>query len=316
MLHEQIDQERGTLCWVPNFAMAHLTRKAAREGAEARDLSSLRAMISCSEPVLAHTQEEYCRTFTRFGLRRQALAASYAMAETTFAATQTTLGRPPKVFHVDAEQLRSHGRARVVSPGAGPSTLLVSSGRVLQGTQVDIVDANGASLGEGQVGEIRVRSDSLFEGYWNEPQASAAALVGGWLHTGDLGVMLEDELVVMGRKRDLVIVGGHNVNPHDVEECAHSVAGVVPGRAVAFGVTDDRLGTERLVVLAEVEDGKSAEQLAAIEAGIRERVLAVLAVTVGDVRLFSERTLLKSTSGKLSRARNRELYLKGAKAPA
>ncbi|MBK7862005.1 MAG: AMP-binding protein [Archangiaceae bacterium] len=309
LLHEQVAAERGTLCWLPNFAFAHLARRAESFAAGSSDLSSLRAVVSCSEPVLPLNLERYARAFAAHGLRRQALGASYAMAETTFAVTQTPVGRPPRTFDVDAEALSTAGVARLSPPGAGPRVRLVSSGRPLQGTRVQLVDDTRAPVPDGTLGEIRVKSPSQIDGYWRDSEASAGLTHDGWLHTGDLGVLLDGELVVLGRKKELMIIGGQNVYPHDVEECVTAVPGVLPGRAVAFGVHDDRLGTERLVVLAEVDPGLGEAALPPLAQTVRERLMAVLAVTASDVQLYRERTLVKSTSGKPSRAKNRELYL-------
>ena len=146
-------------------------------------------------------------------------------------------------------------------------------------------------------------------GYVGDPEATASAIRDGWYYTGDVGVLLEGELYVTGRKKDLIIVAGHNVHPHDVEESVGALPEIRPGRVVALGVEDEALGTQRLVVLAETRVRLDDHSAAALTARVRALVASIFGVNAHDVRLFGEATLLKSTSGKLSRARNRELYL-------
>ena len=273
------------------------------------DLSSWRAVVSCSEPVTERAAEAFHRRFARAGLKRSALSASFAMAETTFAVTQVPPGRGLVATTVDARLWRSQGIAKRADGGSVSSVVLVGSGEIIGGTEVEIVDARGALRGEGHAGEISVRGESRMRGYFGDPEATAAAVRDGWYYTGDTGVMLGRELYVTGRTKDLVIVAGHNVYPHDVEESVGAIPGIRPGRVVALGVPDESLGTERLVVLAETQ-GELDETLGAeLRDVVRANVTSVFGVDAYDVRLFGERRLLKSTSGKLSRSQNRALYL-------
>ena len=309
LLLREVTRERGTLSWMPNFAFMYSAQRIPDESLDGMDLSSWRAVVNCSEPVTQAATEAFHHRFAGVGLRRSALSASFAMAETTFAVTQVPPGRGLVCTPVDAERWQKSG---VASPSAGsnaPSVVLTGSGEILEGTTVEIVDADGRVQEAGHAGEIRVRSDSLMDGYFCDTDATAAALRGGWYYTGDLGVVLGRELYVTGRKKDLVIVAGHNVYPHDVEESVGALAGVRPGRVVALGIRDEALGTERLVLLAETDD--RLDETARTELGerVRAHVSSVFGVTAYDVRLFGEPTLLKSTSGKLSRSRNRDLYL-------
>lgn len=142
-----------------------------------------------------------------------------------------------------------------------------------------------------------------------DEESSRAAFDGDWYLTGDLGFLLEGELYVTGRKKDLIIIAGHNVYPHDIEGEIGSLAAIKPGRAVAFGVYDDAEGTEKLVVMAEI-DARSSSGAArldedALKSTIRDRMLSRFFVNVSDIRLFDTETLRKSTSGKLARCESR-----------
>jgi acyl-CoA synthetase (AMP-forming)/AMP-acid ligase II len=144
----------------------------------------------------------------------------------------------------------------------------------------------------------------LFDGYRNQPERTAAVLSDGWYRSGDLGFQAEDELFVVGRLKDMIVVGGKNVYPEDIEDAVGAVEGVLPGRVVAFGEEDEELGTERIAVIAEtsLEDAAAREML-------RRRVLeAALTLDIAITRAYlaPPRWLIKSSSGKLSRGANRE----------
>ena len=134
------------------------------------------------------------------------------------------------------------------SPGALSFT---SSGRLLPGHQLRIVGQNSAD--DVVVGEILIKGDCIFEAYYNRPDLTAQSMKDGWYHTGDLGFVREAELFVVGRKKDLLIVGGENIYPQDIEEIVSSHPAIHDGRVVAMGVHSPSLGTEEIVVVAEVE---------------------------------------------------------------
>jgi acyl-CoA synthetase (AMP-forming)/AMP-acid ligase II len=236
------------------------------------------------------------------------------MAETTFAVTQVPPGRGLEATAFDAALWRSSGVAKPAL-GDGEAIVLVGSGEVIEGTEIEVIDPEGGVCDGGRAGEIRVRSDSLMGGYFADQETSATVIRDGWYHTGDIGFLHGRELYVTGRKKDLVIVAGHNVYPHDVEETVGAVPGIKPGRVVAFGVHDEALGTERLVLLAET-DGEPATEHAELAESVRAHVSSIFGVTPYDVRIVPERTLRKSTSGKLSRVQNRTMYLEELVGPA
>jgi acyl-CoA synthetase (AMP-forming)/AMP-acid ligase II/acyl carrier protein len=313
MLLRQISEENGTLCWLPNFAFLHCANRIHSGQLAGLRLASLRALINCSEPVTHDAMMAFYERFKPFGMRFSALSSSYAMAENTFAVTQTRTGRPARTINASSLVFAKEGKLRkATAGGSGDISRFVSSGSVLPGARVRIVDG-GVALGEGEVGEIQVQSDYLFSGYVGDEDSRRNAFDDDWYQTGDLGFLLEDELYVTGRKKDLIIISGHNVYPHDIENEIGSLPGIRPGRAVAFGIYDDSEGTEKLVLMAEIDATSAPEETSldeeALKATIRENILSRYFVNVSDIRLFGTETLLKSTSGKLARSANRELYL-------
>ncbi len=308
LLFRQISDERGTFCWLPNFAFAHSARRTSESALTGCDLTSLRAVINCSEPLTSDAFVSFFERFAKFGLRYSALSSSYAMAEATFAVTQSRPGAPARRLRVLRQPFYAGGKVVPATADVAEedTVTLVSSGSPVGGARVDILGEAGSPVPDGNVGEVRVRGDSVVKGYFGDIEASSA-MQGDAFLTGDIGFVWLGEVYVTGRKKDLIIQSGHNLYPHEIESLVSTVPGIRPGRVVAFGVFEAREGTERLVVLAEREGNERSDE--DIVADVRGRVSGLFATVVSDIRLLSQRELLKSTSGKLSRSANRDLYL-------
>lgn len=303
---------RSTLCWIPNFAFQFMARRVPEEERQGLDLSSLRAMVNCSEPVSAESMEEFYTIYRENGLPRSCLHASYAMAENTFAVTQTVVdgGASATTIRVDRDVLANEGRVELLAPGTESALILVSSGRCLEANEVAILGRGGTHLADGNVGEILVRSDSVFQGYFGRPDLTAKALHDGWYHTGDVGFLWDGELYVMGRKDDLIIVAGKNLYPQDIESIAFAHPSVHDGRAVAFGLFNPDLGTQDLIVIAEVEKENDLQRASEIEGAIRREILGGIGLAPRMVALVPPRWLVKSTAGKPARSTNKAKLLK------
>lgn len=304
-LPQIISEHRCTLAWMPNFAFQFVPRRTAQSRATKYDLSSLRLLINCSEPVRSSSMIEFQKAFA---VKSRVLQSCYAMAENVFAVTQSDLRGPsgPVTTWVDGQQFRSAHRivpARSDAPGALSFT---SSGRLLPNHNVRILSDSGATLEGDAVGEIAIRSDCLFEGYYNRPDLTAQVLIDGWYHTGDLGFYRDGELYVVGRKKDLLIIGGENIYPQDVEEIVGGHPAIHDGRVVAMGLYNPDLGTEEIVVVAEVEREDSLAIAAELEQQIRSRIVSGLGIAVRTILLKPPKWIVKSTAGKAARSATRE----------
>jgi fatty-acyl-CoA synthase len=307
---EVIGQYRCTLAWMPNFAFQFVPRRTPSGRRTVYDLSSVRALINCSEPVRANSKLEFEAAFTAAGLKRTALQSSYAMAENVFAVTQSELDRDLPRLRADGYQFRAAHQTVPVEEETPGALVFTSSGRVLPNHRVQIVSDSGAVLGDGFVGEILVRSDCLFDGYYNRPDLTAHAIVDGWYHTGDLGFCRDGELYVVGRKKDLLIIGGENIYPQDIEEIAAGHSAIHDGRVIAMGIYNPELGTEEIVVVAEVESENLLASATQIEQEIRRLVVAAMGVAVHTIFLKPPKWIVKSTAGKPSRSATREKLLR------
>ncbi len=306
-----IHDYRCTLAWLPNFAFQFVPRRTRQRLQSQFDLSSVRALINCSEPVRSASMQEFYDAFAPMGLKRGALQSCYAMAENVFAITQSDIAQPsgPNRVFADGQQFRKERVVVPVEETTEGAISFTSSGRLLPNQKIRIVSESGALLADGQVGEIVLNSDCLFEGYYNRPDLTAQALVDGWYHTGDLGFYLEGELYVVGRKKDLLIVGGENLYPQDIEEIVAAHPAIHDGRAIALGLYNRDLGTEDVVVVAEVESHELLANASEIEREIRSQVVAGLGVAVRTVYLKPPKWIVKSTAGKAARSTTREKLL-------
>ena len=301
-----IAEHKCTLAWTPNFTLQFLARRVHADDRSEYDLSSLRALINCSEPVRASSMDEFLSAYSLAGLQPRVLQSSYAMAENVFAVTQSSINDQPRRLWISGARLRREHRAVPVDEGTDDAACVVSSGRCLPGNEVRIASPESKSLPDGAVGEILIRSDSLFDGYYNRPDLTEAALREGWYWSGDLGFCLDGELYVIGRKKDLMIVAGKNIYPQDVEEIAFAHPAIHDGRAVSFGLYNPDLGTEDIIVVAEVEREEDLNDALEIERAVRSRITAEMGVAVRAVYLKPPRWIVKSTAGKAARATTRD----------
>jgi acyl-CoA synthetase (AMP-forming)/AMP-acid ligase II len=308
LLTSAISSEGGTLCWLPNFAYAFMAERIRDEDLAGVRLDTVRLLVNCSEPVRAESHQRFASRFAPWGLRRAALGACYAMAETTFAVTQTPPGQEATQLLVDRAEL-AQGRVRVVEMDGPGARRCVSSGTLVSGSEIRIQDDDGQPLPAARVGELVLASTALFDGYRNYPEKTAEVLADGWFRSGDQGFLHQGHCYVVGRKKDLIIVAGNNIFPEDVEDAVARVPGVLAGRVVAFGVEDERLGTEALCVVAEASTSTDPERRA-LRLAIMQAGLAI-DTTIARVYLVEPRWLIKSSSGKPARATNRARALEG-----
>ncbi len=307
-MFQSVSRYEGTLSWLPNFAYNFCAQKVRDRELEDIDLSSWRIITNCSEPVKRESHLAFYERFKSYGLREIALQCSYAMAENVFAVTQTNLDSLPVTDELDREAYMVEHIARPSTDGR-PSIRVMSSGKPLANTRIRILDEKGHDLPDKAIGEIALHSDCMLTGYYNRPDATKKAFKHSWYLTGDYGYTLGGEVFVAGRKKDMIIIGGKNVYPQDLETLAYEVMGIHAGRAVAFGIYDEKAGTEELVIVAEV-DTNDAEERQKIGDALREHITKNSAVALRHAHIVGKKWILKTSSGKTARSANREKFLK------
>ena len=297
---------RTSFCWLPNFAFAYLSQRRAKMTDKYR-LEHMRGWINCSEPVRSRSMMQFADSFADCGVTPRTLLTSYAMAETTFAITQSELGRRP----VTVPRSHAHCGSRFYSDLAYGliDDVYTSSGKPLRNTEIRIMGSDGCPCEDPVPGEIHVRTPSLFTGYWGRDGFQKNSLHGGWHATGDFGFVIDEELFVIGRYKDIAIIGGQNVFPEDVEAIVNTLDNVYPGRVVAFGVDDSQNGTQSLAVIAEIRREHDEKAASELEEAIRSLVLSTIGIASRYVAVVPQRWIVKSTAGKISRRETREKFL-------
>ena len=310
-----IHRRRATLSPAPNFAYELCVRKIRDEALEGLDLSSWRCALNGSEPVSPDTLDRFTRRFERYGFQRESLMPVYGLAECSVALCVPPVGRGPRVDRVERLPFEREGRAVPAVRDEEGALRFVSVGTALPGHEVRIVAPAAAAaeeMPERVVGRIVFRGPSVTAGYHGNAEATAAvSLPGGWMDSGDLGYRAAGELYVTGRRKDLIIKGGRNLVPQEIEEVAAAVEGVRKGCVAAFGVADATQGTEQLVVVAETRTTEPAEWTA-LEAAVIARVAEVVGLPPDRVVVVPPGSVPKTPSGKIQRGETKARYLAGA----
>jgi fatty-acyl-CoA synthase len=313
---DTIHRHRGTITYASSFAYELIAKRLKDKNLRGLDLSSLRICGCGAEPLQAHVLREFAETLAPTGFQASAFVPSYGMAECTLAITLAPLGRGIETDRVDTLAL-AEGRA-VPADSQGTTAEMVSCGRPFPGHELAIVDDDGQRLSERSVGQIAVRGPSVTTAYFCEPKRTARAYrpIQGddpgdqpWLHTGDLGYLVGEELFVCGRAHDAVAVRGRKYFPSDIESAVSDVSGVRRGGVVVFSVLTSAGGVDvqepaRLVVCCEGSAAREeaiAEQATAI-------VSARFGLTLDEVVVVAPASLPRTSSGKLKRQETRDRY--------
>ena len=303
---------RGTLSPAPNFAYDLCTHRITDEEIDGLDLGSVRVLLNGSEAVQPDTLARFAKRFAPYGLRSDALAPVYGLAECSVGLAAPRMGRGPRVDVIDRQAFQESGTARPADESDPADTLrVVSCGHALPGHEIRLVNTSDQTVAERQVGRVQFRGPSATTGYYRNSVATRELVRSdGWLEAGDLGYCADGELFLTGRRKDLIIKGGRNLQPHEAEEIAGSVLGVRRGCVAAFGVVDRTRGTERFVIVAETRL-RSPRDRADLEKTITDRVAATIGVPPDVVVLAGPGAVLKTSSGKIRRGATRGLFEAG-----
>jgi fatty-acyl-CoA synthase len=312
-------KHHATISAAPNFAYELCVRKITDKDIEGLDLSSCRAALNGAEPVNPETLERFAERFERYGFRRTAQLPVYGLAESSLAVTVPPLNRGPLVDRVERETFAAEGRAVPAAAGDENAIAFVSSGASLPLHEVRIVDKEGKEVPDRTEGFLWFRGPSATTGYFQNPRATEKLLPLGpardtgeyaWVDSGDRAYRADGEFYVTGRVKDIIIKGGRNLYPHEVEGLASRAEGIRKGCVVAFGIKDEGSGTEKLIVVAEARE-RDPKKRAAIAAAVTEQVSHGLGLPPDRVELLPLGSIPKTSSGKLRREETKQLFLQG-----
>ncbi|MDI1445052.1 fatty acyl-AMP ligase [Polyangium sp. 6x1] len=311
---ESISKYKGTISFGPNFAYALAVKRIKESEMEGLDLSSWRIAGCGAEPIRADNLRAFAEKFSRIGFDERAFVCCYGMAESTLAVSFSKIWTGVRADIVDGETLWSKGRAEPVAEGTPRAAGIVECGAAFEGHEIKTFapddEESVRPLPEREVGELRIRGPSVMQGYWNDPDVTKRSFAGGFLRTGDLGYIAEGKVYICGRSKEVVIVNGRNYYPQDIEWEASQVEGVRKGNVIAFGTMKGPSDRERVVIAFETSEKDEAGKKR-LEADVRKAVQQSVGLTVDDVLPLAPGVLPKTSSGKLQRAKTRELYESG-----
>jgi 1-acyl-sn-glycerol-3-phosphate acyltransferase len=298
----------GTLSAAPNFAFELCLNKIDDADLKGLDLSTLRLVGNGAEPVSVATLRRFIYRFAPYGFRPGAMAPVYGLAENAVAVTLPPPGRAPIIDRVDRAALSTRGIAEPARPDDTNAIEIVACGQPVPDHEIRIIDDMGRELGERREGRLEFRGPSATSGYFQNPAKTRELFHDGWLDTGDRAYMAGGDLFVTGRIKDIIIRAGQHIAPHEIEEAVGAVPGLRKNGVAAFGVADPASGTERVVVLAETDEGNAAAQ-ADLKARTQQVATSIVGGPPDEVVLVPPGTVPKTASGKIRRSAARDLYL-------
>ncbi len=308
---QAIHRHRGTVTAAPNFAFELCLRRIPDAMLEGLDLSAWRLAANGAEPVSPDTITRFTERFARCGFRPEALAPVYGLAECTVGLAIPPLGRKPIIDRIERAALAESQRAVPARPDDTTALRYVACGRPLPGHEIRIVDDTGREVGERVVGRLQFRGPSATHGYYRNPEETQRLFDGTWLNSGDIAYLAGGDVHLTSRAKDMIIRGGRNLYPYELEEAIGNLEGVRKGCVAVIGVMDPATGTERVVAIAEVRKPDAVDADA-----LRSRINVLAADLLGappdEIVLAPPNSVLKTSSGKIRRAATRDLYASGA----
>ncbi len=302
----------ATIIGGPPSAYALCAKRVKEAEVGQYNLSSVRAALVGAEMVTRESLTAFSEKFRAAGFRTSALMPTYGLAENGLAATMPALNTEPHFDAIEAGPLAVR-TAQPANKASGDDPALMrwfaAVGRPLPGVGLKIVNEAGQTLPDRCIGEVCLQSPSMMNGYYNNDSETRSAIREGWLHTGDLGYVADSALYITGRKKEVIIVGGRNYYPDDVEQVVGGVPGVRMDRAVAVGVEEAERATEKLIVLAETDRNDPTDH-AALRMEIRQALLAA-GYPAGEVVLLKPKSIQSTLTGKLKRLDCKARYLAG-----
>ena len=307
-----IHRHRGTLSGGPNFCYELCLRRIPDAEMEGIDLSSWRFAFNGAEPVSPETLFAFTDKFAKYKFRKNSFSPCYGLAECTVGVAFTTPGEPWRMDALDRENFTKTGEAVLAKPDDPAPLKVVGCGHVVEGHDLRVVDAAGLELPDRQEGLLQFRGPSSTSGYYRSPEATKKLFDGEWLNTGDRAYLKEGMVYITGREKDIIIRGGRNISPYELEQAVGDLAGVRRGCIAVFGSRDAATGTERMVVLAEMRDA-DASRHPDLKRMINELAVSLTGAPADDIVLAPPATVPKTSSGKIRRTAAREFYERGPK---
>jgi 1-acyl-sn-glycerol-3-phosphate acyltransferase len=305
-----IDRFGGTLSASPNFGYEICATKLDDDTLTNLNLSSWRMAFNGAEPVIPDTLRKFQKRFQHYGFNPGALAPVYGLAESTVGLLFPTPGSGVRIDRVEREIFAGSGRAESAPDREEGVLEFVCCGHPLPGHQVRVVDGRERELPERQEGRLQFKGPSSTSGYFRNSVETGKLFRGDWLETGDLAYIAAGEVYVTGRVKDIIIRGGRNIYPHELEEIIGNIPGIRKGCTAVFAGAKEGGTAEKLVVLTESRQA-GEEALRELRQQVAEATIDLLGMAPDDVVIGRPGTVLKTSSGKIRRSACRQLYESG-----
>lgn len=306
-----IHYHRGTISGGPNFAYELCVRKIDPAQIEGLDLSSWRLAINGAEAIQRKTLDSFTKKFAPYGFKAETHFPVYGLAESTVCVATSPLHRAPRIDIIERDALEKEGKAIIVTDTTNKNVLeFVACGKPIPDHEMRVVNEQGQTLPERQVGHLQFKGPSSMQGYYGNPVATQAIFQDGWWGTGDLAYIADGEVFITGRRKDIIIKAGRNLYPAEIEELTGQVLDVRKGCVIAFGINDPQRGTEKLIIVAETHEKQTQARDNIIKA-INEKIANALDIVPDNIILVAPRTIPKTSSGKLQRSACKTAYLSG-----
>ena len=305
-----IHRHGGTLSASPNFGYEICCKRIDNKALEGLNLSSWRMAFNGAEPVSPETLINFEKRFKPYGFSKTSLAPVYGLAESSVGLAFPPPGRPYIIDHIQRNTFLRSGHAIPVDPKEQGSLRFVACGRPLPGHQIRIVDNDDRELPERHEGRLQFKGPSATSGYFRNPEQSRVLFHDDWLDSGDLAYIGDGDVYLTSRIKDIIIRGGRNIYPHEIEEAVGNIDGIRNGCVAVFGCLDKRSSTERLVILAETR-ARKAETIARLRQKINNMSMDLLSMVPDEIVIARPGTVLKTSSGKIRRAASKQMYEQG-----
>ncbi len=305
-----IHYHRGTVSAGPNFAYELCVRKIKDEDIQGLDLSSWRLAFNGAEMINPSTLTRFSERFAPYGFKAETFFPVYGLAESTVGLTMPPPNRLPRVDHIQRLAFERDQRAIPANPADNTILKFVGCGMPIPDHEIRIVDKDNVELPDRKIGFLQFSGPSAMQGYYRNPKATEKIYHEGWWDSGDLAYLVEGEVFITGRVKDIIIKAGRNFYPQEIEEVTSHVLGVRKGCVVAFGAEDSKWGTEKLIIVAESHETKKTAKDKIIKQ-IFENVSVVLGIPPDQVILVPPKTVPKTSSGKLQRSACKKMFMDG-----
>lgn len=306
---KMVSDLRGSIITGPNSAFHMAAKKAKRKQIEKLNLESVRIAMVAAEPINSATLDTFYETFKSAGFKKEAYLPAYGLAENTLAVTMYSITDQIIVDRINVDSFLRQGRA--IPCIEDTAMQLVACGEILPGIDLRIVDEQGNSLPDRQIGEIHIKCTATTSGYYDRDDLNKELFADEMLRTGDLGYMADGQLYVTGRKKDVIIINGQNINAEEIENYTARMKDVRAGRLVAFAIKNRETGSEQIHLMIETKPETRYLDFRlrdALKKKISAHTSHFIAVQPEQISLVAPGTIRKTTSGKVRRAEMKSLY--------